>query len=170
MATNALIVSFIMCCSVSSLTAAAMHMPAASSNATEELALSSSGTNTLKYTARLSRPHRRETDDNPVCGGDGSLSQCGTPFPSDFCCPPPTKCLRLDSSAIAVLCCPAGLDCKFISRRMLPCSLEINFTQILPHDLTSVAMRVVRVVRPVMKGYAQSRYRPRLHQLCPRLP
>jgi hypothetical protein len=115
MATNALIVSFIMCCSVSSLTAAAMHMPAASSNATEELALSSSGTNTLKYTARLSRPHRRETDDNPVCGGDGSLSQCGTPFPSDFCCPPPTKCLRLDSSAIAVLCCPAGLDCKFIS-------------------------------------------------------
>jgi len=84
-------------------------------NTTEELVLSSSGTNTLRHVARLSRPHRRDTSNEPVCGGDESLSQCDAPFPSDFCCPASTKCLRLDSSAIAVLCCPAGLDCKFIS-------------------------------------------------------
>ena len=61
------------------------------------------------------RPRRRDTDNDLTCAGNESLSQCGAPFPSSFCCPISTKCLRLDSAAIAVLCCPAGLDCRFIS-------------------------------------------------------
>ncbi|KAM0721740.1 hypothetical protein Q7P37_002665 [Cladosporium fusiforme] len=53
--------------------------------------------------------------DSNMCGGDSSLQQCGSQFPSDFCCPTSTTCLQLESSAMAVLCCPAGQDCKFIS-------------------------------------------------------
>jgi len=115
MATNALILFLIVCCSVISLSAAAMRVPASSTNATEELDLSSSRTKTLRRISHPSRFRRQDTDDNSVCGGDTSLFQCGAPFPSDFCCPTSTKCLQMDLSAIAVLCCPAGLDCKFIS-------------------------------------------------------
>lgn len=115
MATNALILFFIVYCSVFSPSAAAMHVPALSTNTTEELDLSSSRNETSRHIAHPSRLRRQDTDDNSVCGGDTSLFQCGAPFPSDFCCPTSTQCLRMDSSAIAVLCCPAGLDCKFIS-------------------------------------------------------
>jgi len=115
MATNALILFFIIYCSVIGLSAAAMHVPLSSTDTTEELALSSSRTKTLRSISQPSRLRRQDNNDKSVCGGDASLFQCGAPFPSDFCCPTSTKCLQMDSSAMAVLCCPAGLDCNFIS-------------------------------------------------------
>lgn len=98
----------------SGFSAAAMHVPTLSIKPTEEQALSSGDAHTLRRT-RSSGLRRRETDDRPVCGGDKSLSQCGAPFPSAFCCPSSTTCLQLESPTMAVLCCPAGLDCSFIS-------------------------------------------------------
>ena len=67
--------------------------------------------------AAMSRPmsSRLERRLDSVCGGDSSLQQCGAPFPSDFCCPESAVCLQLESAATAVLCCPAGQDCKFVS-------------------------------------------------------
>lgn len=59
-------------------------------------------------------PHHIMRDSN-MCGGDSSLQQCGSQYPSDFCCPASATCLQLETSAMAVLCCPAGQDCKFIS-------------------------------------------------------
>lgn len=115
MATNALILFFTIYCSVISICATAMHVPISSTDATEELALSSSRTKSLRHITQSTRLRRHDNNDNSVCGGDTSLFQCGAPFPSDFCCPTSTKCLQMDSSAIAVLCCPAGLDCNFIS-------------------------------------------------------
>ncbi|ORX96063.1 hypothetical protein BCR34DRAFT_464672, partial [Clohesyomyces aquaticus] len=50
-----------------------------------------------------------------TCGGMASLSQCGSNFPSDFCCPKQTTCMNLNSTeAVSVICCPAGADCSFI--------------------------------------------------------
>lgn len=95
--------------------AEAVHIPAVSTDAMEELALSSLLVRTARHIPNLSGIHHRDAEDSAVCGGDNSLFQCGAPFSSDFCCPESTKCLRLDSSALAVLCCPAGLDCKFVS-------------------------------------------------------
>ena len=115
MATNALIIYFTTYCSVIRLSAAAMHVPISSTDTTKELDLSSSRTKFLGHIAHPSRLRRQDNNGNSVCGGDTSLFQCGAPFPSDFCCPTSTKCLRMDSSAVAVLCCPAGLDCNFIS-------------------------------------------------------
>ena len=67
--------------------------------------------------AALSRPMSSglERRTESMCGGDSSLQQCGVPFPSNFCCPESAVCLQLESAAIAVLCCPAGQDCKFVS-------------------------------------------------------
>lgn len=115
MATNALILFLIVYCSVIHQSAATMHVPTLSTIATEELALSSSRTKSPRHINHPSRLRRQDTNDESVCEGDTSLFQCGAPFPSNFCCPTSTKCLRMDSSAIAVLCCPAGLDCQFIS-------------------------------------------------------
>ncbi|CAK1367760.1 hypothetical protein CB0940_11482 [Cercospora beticola] len=52
-----------------------------------------------------------------TCGGESGLSQCGSNFPSVFCCPQNTVCLSLNttSSLTAALCCPAGQDCATIS-------------------------------------------------------
>ena len=52
-----------------------------------------------------------------TCGGDSDLSQCGSGFPSDFCCGSSTVCLSLNttSTITAALCCPAGQDCSTIS-------------------------------------------------------
>ena len=100
---------------MTSLSAAAMHVPIPLTDATEEPALLSSRAKTLRNIAQPSRRRRRDDTDNSACGGDTSLFRCGAPFPSNFCCPTSTKCLQMDSSAIAVLCCPAGLDCNFIS-------------------------------------------------------
>jgi hypothetical protein len=99
----------------SNVSAAAMRILAGSIIATEELALSSHLDDNIRRSFILSGLHRRDEKDTPVCGGDSSLFQCGASFPPDFCCPSSTTCLRLDSSTTAVLCCPAGLDCKFIS-------------------------------------------------------
>jgi hypothetical protein len=67
--------------------------------------------------AAMSRPMSSSLERrlDSVCGGDSSLQQCGAPFPSDFCCPESAVCLQLESTAMAVLCCPAGQDCKFVS-------------------------------------------------------
>ncbi|KAI5358812.1 hypothetical protein Slin14017_G110950 [Septoria linicola] len=52
-----------------------------------------------------------------TCGGDRDLTQCGSGFPSDFCCGESTVCLSLNttSTITAALCCPAGQDCSTIS-------------------------------------------------------
>jgi hypothetical protein len=67
--------------------------------------------------AAMSRPMSSSLERrlDSVCGGDSSLQQCGAPFPSSFCCPQSAVCLQLESTAMAVLCCPAGQDCKFVS-------------------------------------------------------
>lgn len=108
---------FILIRLVNSVTSAAvMHAPAASSTfARKELALPSVRANIAGHHYASAQLHRRDAEHNSVCGGDNSLRQCGAQFPSGFCCPESTTCLQLDSSAIAVLCCPAGLDCGFIS-------------------------------------------------------
>ncbi|OCK77212.1 hypothetical protein K432DRAFT_384873 [Lepidopterella palustris CBS 459.81] len=50
-----------------------------------------------------------------TCGGVSGLQQCGSNYPSDFCCPSSTTCLQLNNTAsTSVICCPAGQDCKFI--------------------------------------------------------
>jgi hypothetical protein len=94
--------------------ARAMRIPADATAVMVELALPSHRVQPIRH-APISGLHQRDTKDSSTCGGDSSLFQCGAPFPSDFCCPSSTTCLRLDSSVISVLCCPAGLDCKFIS-------------------------------------------------------
>ncbi|EMF10171.1 uncharacterized protein SEPMUDRAFT_151187 [Sphaerulina musiva SO2202] len=52
-----------------------------------------------------------------TCGGDSALSQCGSGFPSDFCCGENTVCLSLNTTTTitAALCCPAGQSCSTIS-------------------------------------------------------
>ncbi|KAF7196061.1 hypothetical protein HII31_02687 [Pseudocercospora fuligena] len=55
--------------------------------------------------------------DEQTCGGVPGLSQCGTGFPSSFCCGANSKCLLLNttSTITAALCCPAGQDCQTIN-------------------------------------------------------
>ncbi|KAB2572215.1 hypothetical protein BFW01_g27 [Lasiodiplodia theobromae] len=66
--------------------------------------------------------------DAAVCGGDSALSQCGSNFPSSFCCPSSTTCTALNDDsgaggeATSVICCPEGQDCKFIR----PITCDIN--------------------------------------------
>lgn len=51
----------------------------------------------------------------PVCGGKSNLKQCGSDFPSDFCCPADTTCLTLNSPSVkSVICCPTNADCGII--------------------------------------------------------
>ncbi|KAH7062379.1 hypothetical protein B0J12DRAFT_735931 [Macrophomina phaseolina] len=65
--------------------------------------------------------------DAGVCAGDSSLSQCGSTFPSAFCCPASTTCTALNDDsgaggqATSVICCPEGQDCKFI--RPITCDI-----------------------------------------------
>jgi hypothetical protein len=84
--------------------------------------------------AAMSRPmssHLERRLDS-VCGGDSSLQQCGAPFPSDFCCPESAVCLQLESTAMAVLCCPAGQDCKFVSP--ISCDRTAQNATLLPRN------------------------------------
>lgn len=68
-------------------------------------------------TTALSTPNapRLIERQSQTCGGDDALQQCGNNLPSDFCCPRTSTCIQLETSAMAVLCCPAGQDCKFVS-------------------------------------------------------
>jgi hypothetical protein len=51
----------------------------------------------------------------PVCGGKSNLKQCGSDFPSEFCCPADTACLTLNSPTVkSVICCPNNSDCGII--------------------------------------------------------
>jgi hypothetical protein len=53
----------------------------------------------------------------PTCGGVSGLSQCGTGFPSSFCCPTNSECQPFksaSSSATSVICCPKGTKCDYI--------------------------------------------------------
>ena len=51
----------------------------------------------------------------PTCGGNNDLQQCGSGFPSSFCCPKESKCMSLSSGSVqSVICCPPGSDCAFI--------------------------------------------------------
>jgi hypothetical protein len=51
----------------------------------------------------------------PTCGGKPNLQQCGSGFPSDFCCPTGSKCSSLNSAGVqSVICCPEGSDCAVI--------------------------------------------------------
>jgi hypothetical protein len=50
-----------------------------------------------------------------TCGGKPNLQQCGSGFPSDFCCPTGSKCSSLNSAGVqSVICCPEGSDCAVI--------------------------------------------------------
>ncbi|PSN60611.1 hypothetical protein BS50DRAFT_579136 [Corynespora cassiicola Philippines] len=50
-----------------------------------------------------------------TCGGIDNLAQCGSEFPSEFCCPKDATCLPLNSTGVqSVICCPSGMDCAFI--------------------------------------------------------
>ncbi|KAF1945475.1 hypothetical protein EJ02DRAFT_451506 [Clathrospora elynae] len=59
----------------------------------------------------------------PTCGGNTNLEQCGTGFPSSFCCPKGSACMSLNSASVqSVICCPSGSDCAFIQ----PITCDIN--------------------------------------------
>ncbi len=64
----------------------------------------------------------------PTCGGIDNLQQCGSSFPSSFCCPKDTSCMSLNTSSIqSVICCPSGSDCAFI--RTITCDVtQLNAT------------------------------------------
>jgi hypothetical protein len=64
----------------------------------------------------------------PTCGGKPSLQQCGTGFPSDFCCPKDTACMSLNSGTVqSVICCPTNSDCAII--QTITCDLsQLNAT------------------------------------------
>ncbi|KAL6706906.1 hypothetical protein ACN47E_005049 [Coniothyrium glycines] len=50
-----------------------------------------------------------------ICGGNTDLQQCGSTFPSSFCCPKDKTCMSLNSATVqSVICCPSGSDCAFI--------------------------------------------------------
>lgn len=64
-----------------------------------------------------------------TCGGKSNLQQCGSSFPSDFCCPTDTKCMSLGNSASvqSVICCPNGSECSII--QPITCDLsQLNAT------------------------------------------
>ncbi|KAH5657284.1 hypothetical protein HBI17_031420 [Parastagonospora nodorum] len=65
----------------------------------------------------------------PTCGGKPDLQQCGTGFPSDFCCPTGTSCMSLNSADVqSVICCPTGSDCGII--QTITCDVsQLNATQ-----------------------------------------
>ncbi|KAK8237361.1 hypothetical protein IWZ00DRAFT_445556 [Phyllosticta capitalensis] len=66
--------------------------------------------------------------DVETCGGDSSLSQCGSNFPDDFCCPAKTHCLGFNDdegskgSSTTVICCPDGQACNLI--RPITCDIS----------------------------------------------
>ncbi|KAF1845962.1 uncharacterized protein K460DRAFT_338753 [Cucurbitaria berberidis CBS 394.84] len=64
----------------------------------------------------------------PTCGGNQNLQQCGTGFPSSFCCPKDTTCMSLNSPSVqSVICCPSGQDCAFI--QTITCDInQLNAT------------------------------------------
>lgn len=72
-------------------------------------------------------------DTSATCGGDSRLAQCGSSFPSDFCCPQSTTCLRLntDPNVTAALCCPAGSDCYAIAP--IACDLPSQNATLVPN-------------------------------------
>ncbi|CAN9187302.1 unnamed protein product [Alternaria alternata] len=50
-----------------------------------------------------------------ACGGNADLQQCGSDFPSSFCCPKDSTCMALNGGDIqSVICCPSGSDCAYI--------------------------------------------------------
>ncbi|KAI8935656.1 hypothetical protein NX059_007180 [Plenodomus lindquistii] len=63
-----------------------------------------------------------------TCGGNDALQQCGSTFPSSFCCPKDTKCMSLNSATVqSVICCPTGQDCAFI--QTITCDInQLNAT------------------------------------------
>ena len=63
-----------------------------------------------------------------TCGGIDTLKQCGSGFPSSFCCPKDTTCMSLNSGSIqSVICCPAGSDCAYI--KTITCDVnQLNAT------------------------------------------
>ncbi|WPH03652.1 Hypothetical protein R9X50_00653500 [Acrodontium crateriforme] len=67
-----------------------------------------------------------------TCGGTAGLSPCGASFPSDFCCPTTSTCLKLNtnSSVTAVICCPPGKDCAAI--RPLSCDQNMQNATLSP--------------------------------------
>ncbi|KAK7532250.1 uncharacterized protein J3D65DRAFT_558798 [Phyllosticta citribraziliensis] len=66
--------------------------------------------------------------DTETCGGDNSLSQCGSKFPDSFCCPAKTHCLGFQDdegskgTSTTVICCPEGQDCNLI--RPITCDIS----------------------------------------------
>jgi len=67
-----------------------------------------------------------------VCGGDATLGACGSPFPSDFCCPlDTTTCTAVnETSFTSVICCPAGQDCSRIAP--ITCDVTLQNAALFP--------------------------------------
>jgi hypothetical protein len=75
------------------------------------------------------QPSHISTRQASTCGGKSNLQQCGSGFPSTFCCPSDTKCMSLDNNASvqSVICCPNGSDCTII--QPITCDLsQLNAT------------------------------------------
>ncbi|KAF2265580.1 hypothetical protein CC78DRAFT_543116 [Lojkania enalia] len=58
-----------------------------------------------------------------TCGGMSNLFQCGTEFPSDFCCPQGTACSPINGTElIGTVCCPNSASCEVL----VPISCDVN--------------------------------------------
>ncbi|KAK7511079.1 uncharacterized protein IWZ02DRAFT_436901 [Phyllosticta citriasiana] len=73
-----------------------------------------------------------------TCGGDSSLSQCGSKFPDSFCCPAKTHCLGFQDdegsrgTSTTVICCPEGQDCNLI--RPITCDISQQNASLHPSN------------------------------------
>ena len=64
-----------------------------------------------------------------VCGGMADYTQCGSGFPSAFCCPSSSTCFGVSGNA-SVVCCPKGnANCELIN----PLSCDIQFYNATAH-------------------------------------
>ncbi|KAK8158824.1 hypothetical protein IWX90DRAFT_11410 [Phyllosticta citrichinensis] len=76
--------------------------------------------------------------DTETCGGDSSLSQCGSKFPDSFCCPAKTHCLGFQGdegskgTSTTVICCPEGQDCNLI--RPITCDISQQNASLHPSN------------------------------------
>ncbi|KAH7132106.1 hypothetical protein B0J11DRAFT_217126 [Dendryphion nanum] len=80
---------------------------------------------------------------NQQCGGQSGLSQCGSGFPSEFCCPTGTTCRALGTKVGAsAICCPTGTDCSFIQ----PITCDITQLNATLHPGNQIHLKNTTVV------------------------
>lgn len=68
---------------------------------------------------------------NNRCGGDSSLTPCGSGFPDNFCCGANSRCVPLNNTRIVTtICCPLGRDCARI--QPIACNVTLQNARLLP--------------------------------------